>query len=244
MMNPLQNDNKMKGMNDMCGRFSLTLELEEIELYLSDTFQIHRPLDMPFPRYNIAPTQQVLSVISDGEGYRAGPLTWGLVPPFAKDEKMGSRLINARAETIAEKPSFKHSFYHRRCLVLADGFYEWKKLNDKKIPYRIRIKDQPIFAFAGLWSKYTNPQGKNIFTCTIITTESNHFMSKIHHRMPVILTPEQQKLWLDPRIKDRDTLESLLVQYDDQLMDMYSVSTDVNNVKNDHPKLIQPVSYY
>lgn len=226
----------------MCGRFSLTLETEDIEHFLRETFQIDQPLNMAFPRYNIAPTQEVLCVLFDGRRFRAGPLRWGLIPPFAKDKRIGSRLINARVETVAEKPSFKHAFYNRRCLILADGFYEWKKEGHEKIPYRIVAKDQRIFAFAGLWSAYTNPKGEKIYTCTIITQESNALMRQIHPRMPVILSPENQKAWLNPAIKDDETLKSLLLPYDPEKMDLYPISRDINYVKNDFPELIQPVN--
>lgn len=225
----------------MCGRFSLTQELEEVEHYLSEEFQIYPPLEVTLPRYNIAPTQNVLSIIYDGNQYRAGTLKWGLIPPFAKDEKIGSRLINARAETIAEKPSFKHSFYHRRCLILADSFYEWKKTDKEKIPYRIYLKDQELFTFAGLWSMYTRPTGEKIFTCTIITTAANEVMAPIHHRMPVILSKENQKRWLDPAIRQREELEALLSPYSTTQFDLYPISNQVNFVRNDHPGIIEPI---
>lgn len=224
----------------MCGRFSLTQELEEVEHYLSDEFQIYNSIEVALPRYNIAPTQRVLSIIHDGINYRAGTLKWGFIPHFARDEKIGSRLINARAETIAEKPSFRHSFYNRRCLVLADSFYEWQNTEQGKIPYRIFLKDEPIFTFAGLWSAYTNPQGEKIFTCTIITTEANELMAPIHHRMPVILTKDDQKRWLDPN-NHRESLESLLKPYDSHAMDLYPISNQVHAFKNDHPGIIVPI---
>lgn len=226
----------------MCGRFTLSLDLTEVEKYLSDEYQIYNPeLNIKLPRFNVAPGQQLLSIISDGTGYRAGTLKWGFVPFFASDEKIGYKMINAKSETIADKPSFKQSFYNKRCIILADGFYEWKKEGKDKTPYRMVLKDRNIFGFAGLWSSFTKEDGSKLFTCTIITTAPNTLMVDIHDRMPVILSKEDERIWLDPKVKDKEVLQSLLKPYNDDLMEAYPVSSLVNSVKNDVSSCIDPL---
>jgi putative SOS response-associated peptidase YedK len=219
----------------VCGRFSLTVSEEILRQYF--------PFKLPkkvLPRYNIAPSQEVLAVVSDDGKMTGKMLKWGLVPYWANDPKIGFKMINARAETVDEKASFKHAFKKRRCLILADGFYEWKKEGDKKIPYRFTLKNKQPFAFAGLWEKW-DKHGGPMYTCTIITTKANELVEAIHDRMPVILPKEWEKVWLDPAIEDAEYLKSLLRPYPSEEMKMYEVSTIVNSPKNDVPDCIKPV---
>ncbi|PYZ91687.1 hypothetical protein CR194_18850 [Salipaludibacillus keqinensis] len=225
----------------MCGRFTLTTadELEErfgiISAYLPEQIETS---------FNIAPSQPVLSVIHDGKNKRMGHLRWGLIPRWAKDEKIGHKLMNARAETLAEKPSFKKPFQTQRCLIIADGFYEWKKRDGGKgkQPYRIHLKDEKYFAFAGLWEKWTPPTGEAVFSCTIITTEANELMNEIHHRMPVIINPKDEVAWLDPMQSNTNELQHLLRPYPAGDMQAYPVSSAVSSPKNNDPELIKPIS--
>jgi putative SOS response-associated peptidase YedK len=219
----------------VCGRFSLTVSEEILRQYF--------PFKLPkkvLPRYNIAPSQEVLAVVSDDGKMTGKMLKWGLVPYWANDPKIGFKMINARAETVDEKASFKHAFKKRRCLILADGFYEWKKEGDKKIPYRFTLKNEQPFAFAGLWEKW-DKHGGPMYTCTIITTKANELVEAIHDRMPVILPKEWEKVWLDPAIEDAEYLKSLLRPYPSEEMKMYEVSTIVNSPKNDVSDCIKPV---
>lgn len=225
----------------MCGRFTLTAEVGEIK----ERFDIRNTFDY-IARYNIAPSQEVLAVIQDGDGERvgnrAGYLRWGLIPSWAKDPAIGNRMINARAETIAEKASFKHAFLHRRCLIIADGFYEWKKENGQKIPLRIRMKDGGLFAMAGLWDRWTSPDGKAVTTCTIITVPPNPLMQTIHDRMPAILTKEHEQVWLDRSQRDPHQLHHVLTPYPLENMEAYQVSLLVNSPKNDTPDCLNPAN--
>lgn len=193
------------------------------------------------PSYNIAPSQQVVAIINDGRNNRLGHLCWGLIPPWAKDEKIGYKMINARAETIAEKPSFRKAFQRQRCILPADSFYEWQRKNGEKIPMRIKLKNDDLFAIAGLWESWKSPDGKVIHTCTAITTEPNNLMKPIHDRMPVILKREDESAWLDPRNIDVDFLGNMLQPFDESQMDAYSVSSAVNSPKNNEESLIVPV---
>jgi putative SOS response-associated peptidase YedK len=218
----------------MCGRFTLTAD--------GDTIQAHFDLTQPptiQARYNIAPSQPV-SVITNDARHALTPMQWGLVPPWAKDPKIGYKMINARAETLHEKPSFKNAYKRRRCLIPASGFYEWTTTNNGKQPYYIHLTAEPVFAFAGLWAHWQNQEGDELQTCTIITTTPNSLISDLHHRMAVILPPEQYDDWLDPTERQPDTLAPLLQPYQAAAMDAYPVSIRVNNVKNDLPDLIQP----
>ncbi|MBO8171756.1 MAG: SOS response-associated peptidase [Bacillaceae bacterium] len=222
----------------MCGRFTLVTEPKNI----IDRFEIQNELPLDFgPRYNIAPSQPILAVIHDGQGNRGGFLRWGLIPSWAKDPAIGHKMINARGETVHEKPSFKRLIHRRRCLIPADSFYEWKKEGDRKQPLRIRLKNGEPFAMAGLWDRWTSPEGEEIHSCTIITTRANSFMNPIHDRMPVILTPESEKIWLDRSIEDPDLLRELLVPYDENRMEAYPVTTRVNSPRHDVPECIEPL---
>lgn len=224
----------------MCGRFTLTASIDEI----MDRFDIQSFLDEELfvPSYNIAPSQLVLAVINDGSSNRMGFLKWGLVPPWASDPSIGNKMINARAETIAEKPSFRNAFKKKRCLVIADSFYEWKRHSDKtKTPMRIKLKSNELFAMAGLWEGYRTPDGKTLYSCSVITTGPNELMKDIHDRMPVILKREDESLWLNPEIADPQRLTPLLIPFDENLMDTYEVSPLVNSPKNNTIELIQKI---
>lgn len=225
----------------MCGRFSLSTDKDDLQ----SRYGFVDPSGILLkPRYNIAPTQQS-PVVTVNEGTRVlAMMRWGLVPYWAKDASIGYKLINARAETLAQKSSFKKSFREKRCLVLADGFYEWRKTGGKapKIPLRFVLRSREPFAFAGLWDSWQTPEGDTLFTFTIITTEANELMSTIHDRMPVILHQKDEDQWLDPELKDVNKLIPLLAPYPSDLMDCYEVSPRVNSPKNDDPECILPVS--
>lgn len=222
----------------MCGRFTLFSEFDDIIKHFSiDEFL---PEDEYQPSYNIAPSQNILTVINDGSNNRLGKLRWGLIPPWAKDEKIGYKMINARSETLTEKPSFRKPLINKRCIIPADSFYEWKRLDPKtKIPMRIKLKSSSLFAFAGLYEKWITQDGNTLFTCTIITTKPNELMEDIHDRMPVILTQGSEKEWLNPKNSDTDYLKSLLKPYAAHDMETYQVSSLVNSPKNNSPELIQ-----
>jgi putative SOS response-associated peptidase YedK len=220
----------------MCGRFTLTTDLDSLEERFS-----FRATNLRYaPRYNIAPSQQVLTVI-DGEGRHAELLRWGLIPSWAKDPAIGDRMINARAETLAEKPSFRRALQKRRCLILADGFYEWKKEGKKKAPMYIGLQSREPFAFAGLWETWKSPAGEPIHSCTIITTSPNTLMTSIHNRMPVMLSRDAEVVWLDRTIEDAQKLLPLLVPYSAGVMDAYAVSPLVNSPRNDTPACVEPM---
>jgi putative SOS response-associated peptidase YedK len=219
----------------MCGRFTLTADLEQ----LAERFSFHAANLSFKPHYNIAPSQQVLAVIG-AEERRGGFLRWGLIPSWAKDPSMGDRMINARAETVAEKPSFRRALQKRRCLVLADGFYDWKKEGKTKTPMYIRLQSHEPFGFAGLWETWKSPEGEAIHSCTIITTTPNTLMESIHNRMPVILPRAAEAVWLDRSIEAPERLLPLLASYPTEAMDAYAVSSTVNNPRNDAQACIEP----
>ncbi|WP_057913645.1 SOS response-associated peptidase [Peribacillus muralis] len=222
----------------MCGRFTLFTDMEEIK----ERFDIQWSSDAEYSfSYNIAPSHSVLSVINDGTRNRLGYLRWGLIPFWAKDEKVGYKMINARAETISEKTSFKNAFKKKRCLIIADSFYEWKKTPERKIPMRIKLKDATPFGMAGLFETWKSPEGISIHTCSVITTAPNELMTGIHDRMPVILKPEDEKAWLDPSIHDTAYLQRYLKPFNSDQMEAFEVSTDVNSPKNNSPNLIQQI---
>ena len=220
----------------MCGRFTLrtptNLLVEQFLLPIEPDWN---------PRFNIAPTQSVAAVrIGEGGGRREGVLLrWGLVPSWAKDSAMGSRLINARAETVAEKPSFRTAFKRRRCLIPADGYYEWQKTGSRKQPYFIRMQDDRPFAFAGLWESWDKGGEGPLETCTVITTSANELTADIHQRMPVILDQHDYGVWLDAAIADRERLEPLLRPYPSSEMKLDPVSTYVNSPRNEGPNCVQ-----
>jgi putative SOS response-associated peptidase YedK len=197
------------------------------------------------PRFNIAPTQSLAVVREAVKGDRRFDwLRWGLIPSWAKDPAIGNRTINARAETVAEKPAFRSAFRRRRCLVLADGYYEWRKEGKTKQPFYIRMRDEGPFAFAGLWERWSPDGGEEnlLETCTLITTDANELTRSIHDRMPVILSPDDYANWLDPQFDDREELLSLLCPYDSKVMQADPVSTHVNSPKHDDPECVRMAS--
>jgi putative SOS response-associated peptidase YedK len=223
----------------MCGRFTLTTDPADLQeaFYWVDFGNA----DIS-PRYNIAPSQGIPVITNSGKNM-LDFFTWGLVPHWAKDPKIGYRMINARSETLSEKPSFRNAYKRRRCLILADGFYEWKKIpaQTQKEPMYIRLKDQSPFVFAGLWENWYSPDGSQILSTTIITTEPNTLLKPIHNRMPVILPPENYKTWLQPGDVESDLLNPLLQPYASDLMEAIPVSRAVNDPKNDSPECINPL---
>jgi putative SOS response-associated peptidase YedK len=222
----------------MCGRFTLTADQDSFEDRFSFT-----GFDLGWvPSFNIAPTQEVLTVTNDGSENRPELMRWGLVPSWAKDPKIGNRMINARSETLTEKPSFRTAFERRRCLIPADGFYEWKREGKAKKPMLITANPGGLFAFAGLWETWKQPDDCWLLTCAIITTSANEFMTSIHDRMPVILPRESEALWLDPEERDTAMLSELLLPYDSDRMEAYEVSTLVNSPRNNFPEVIEPVA--
>ncbi len=226
----------------MCGRYGISVTRDQLKEYLKEHYGIE-VLDqaIELPRYNIAPGQNAISLINDGTKFRVGLLKWGFVPEWAKDDKIGFKMINAREETLKDKPAFKKSFLERRCVILADGFFEWYRTTSTKTPYYFYLKNNAIFGFAGLWSVMKKENGTKLYTCTIITTTANRLMADIHDRMPVILTESDAKLWLDPRIKDTEALSKLLGQYDPSKMQLHQVSSRVNKPENDDIDIIVPV---
>lgn len=220
----------MEIIKNMCGRLTLFTNIDEIV----DQFNISNMSEIEYyPSYNIAPSQQILAIISDGQYNRAGRLRWGLIPSFSKDKLNGYKMINARAETIDEKASFKRLFERRRCVIIADSFYEWRKGSDKKVPFRIHMKNNNPFALAGLWDRWESPEGEVIHSCTIITTAPNKLMMDIHDRMPVILPKKQEKVWLDRSVVDKDLLKKILIPFDATQMVAHEVPPLVNSPHND-----------
>ncbi|MEK3933791.1 SOS response-associated peptidase [Sporosarcina sp. FSL W7-1349] len=223
----------------MCGRFTLFAPYYEIV----KRFDIESAFEESdyVPSYNIAPSQQVVAILNDGEKNRLGHLKWGLVPSWAKEEKIGYKMINARAETVAEKPSYRNAFKKRRCILPADSFYEWQRKDGDKIPMRIKLKGDGLFAIAGLWEAWRKPDGSMLYTCTAITTKPNGLMEPIHDRMPVILRKEDEAAWLDPKNEDIHFLGNMLKPFDEEQMEAYIVSSNVNSPKNNEESLIIPI---
>ena len=230
----------------MCGRFTLASNTESLkQMFLNFEMPTHLS-----PRYNIAPTQDVAVITNiptntelHSEMGQVAFFHWGLIPSWAKDPKIGNRMINARSETLAEKPSFRSAYKRRRCLILADGYYEWKQVlgERRKQPVYIRLQSQKPFALAGLWEVWqAEGMDKPLHSCTIITCPPNASLEKIHHRMPVILPQDSYAEWLSPAERSADVLQPLLVPYSDEEMEAYPVSTFVNRPTNDSPECIAP----
>ncbi|MGM8216335.1 SOS response-associated peptidase [Bacillaceae bacterium W0354] len=219
----------------MCGRFTFVVNPEEV----MEQYQLSSLIDFP-TRYNIAPTQEVLVVVNDGENNRAGTMSWGLVPSWAKDPAIGSKMINARVETADQKPSFKKLMERRRCLVLADSFYEWKKSETGKQPVRISVKNRNLFAFAGLWDRWHHEDGEKV-TCTILTKDANPFMKTIHHRMPIILPKKYEQAWIEREVKNPTEMKEWVSQLPDEEFEYYAVSSYVNNARNESEECIKPL---
>lgn len=220
----------------MCGRFAQRTPTKT----LVKEFQVN---DMPDiePRYNIAPTQDILSIRQIDDGREAAMLKWGLVPSWAKDVSTGAKLINARSETVTEKPSFREAFKKRRCIIPADGFYEWQRTGGKKQPYFFRMQNEHPFGFAGLWEKWKATDGQVLETCTILTTEANEVLQPVHDRMPVILHREDYELWLDSDVRKMDLVKELLSPYPASEMMSYPVGTSINSPLNQGVELIEQV---
>jgi putative SOS response-associated peptidase YedK len=219
----------------MCGRFSLTAAAADVEA----CFEVP-PFGELTPRYNIAPSQDVVVVrLSASGGRELRLMRWGLVPAFAKDLSVGHRLINARADALATRPALREAFRHRRCLVIASGFYEWQAGPYGKTPYYLSSPDGALFAFAGLWDRWRSPARGLVESCTIITTDPNELVRALHDRMPVVLTPQQAREWLDPRTEPA-RLKALLGPPPDSALIAFPVSTLVNRPENDVPECLQP----
>jgi putative SOS response-associated peptidase YedK len=228
----------------MCGRFALMTPTEMLVKLFDVPETAVESLPPSVPRYNIAPTQPVAAIRLNENGERDFTFFhWGLIPSWSKDIQIGSRMINARSETVTEKPSFRNAFKRRRCLIPADGFYEWQKQADGKQPMFIRPSEgaERPFALAGLWEFWSDPDGGTIQSCTILTTAPNELMAAIHNRMPVIVEPEDFDLWLNPEPDPEQGLH-LLRPYPAEKMMAYPVSTVVNNPRNDVPECVQPIA--
>ena len=221
----------------MCGRFVRHSSLRLIE----QTFNVDAAEVQAAPSYNISPSQKVLAVMGNSSFFLT-ELHWGLVPFWAKDPQIGNRMINARMETVAEKPSFREAFARRRCLVVADGFYEWKGAKGDKQPYYIRLPDGSPFGFAGLWESWKGADTTEPYrTCAIITTEASETLRGIHHRMPVILHPDKHAAWLDTATQDPERLKHILSEGFFREFISHPVSRRVNSTRNNDPDCIQPV---
>jgi putative SOS response-associated peptidase YedK len=218
----------------MCGRFALFASGEEV----AKRFQLSE-LPILDARYNIAPTQAVAVVRSTDAGRQLSFHRWGLIPSWASDPAIGNKLLNARSETVAEKPSFRSAFKQRRCLIPASCFYEWQKTGARtKQPYCIRPREGGFFAFAGLWERWHDPAGEQVETCTILTTAANELMRPLHDRMPVILDPSADALWLEPT-SSADALRALFVPYASERMEAYPVSPWVSDPKHEGARCLR-----
>lgn len=223
----------------MCGRFVGFRKLEELEKY----FRIDKSDVKVTANYNIAPSQNILAIVRQDQENVLDLYHWGLVPFWAKDISIGNKLINARGETVASKPSFRNAFKKRRCLILSDGFYEWKSIEGKKQPVFLTLPDKKPFAFAGLWEKW-NDKGKldeNYFSCTIITMPASDSVSPVHHRMPAIIKPEKYDAWLDPDNQETNVLKDILSNWTATELINQPVSKQVNNVRNNEASNIKPL---
>jgi putative SOS response-associated peptidase YedK len=196
------------------------------------------------PRFNVAPGQRIATVsVSDEERRSALSLRrWGLVPSWAKDEKIGNRLINARAETAAEKPSFRSALRRRRCLVPADGFYEWAGAKGSKQPYLIGLEGRSLFAFAGLWERWTDPDGETLESCTLLTTEATAHLSALHGRMPVIVDPVHYELWMDPEVNEPSLVSPAIDRNLGSELDFHPISQHVNDIRHDDPRCLEAIA--
>lgn len=222
----------------MCGRYRLTRSQKQ----LMEEFDAYGEVEVS-PRYNIAPTQPVVTIRQDVREpiRKLSMMRWGLIPSWAKDPSLGYKTINARSETVATTASFREPFRSRRCLIPADGFYEWKMNGKTKQPYCFEVKGGKLFAFAGLWDEWRNPQGELIESCSILTTTPNSLLADIHDRMPVILNPENYDLWMDPGFRDLASVSRMLRPFESAQMRRYPVSTRVSHVQNDDADCAKPL---
>jgi putative SOS response-associated peptidase YedK len=219
----------------MCGRFAQRSDPKR----LAKEFKVAEVPNVE-ARYNLAPTQDILAVRESPDGREMTFLKWELIPSWSKDTSIGSRLINARSETAEEKPSFRQAFKQRRCIIPADGFYEWQRTNGKKQPFFFRMRDESPFGFAGLWERWQGMGGEAINSCTILTTEANEILRPVHDRMPVILHSDDNELWLDEDVRKRDLLKELLRPYTAEKMVSYPVSRLINSPLNQGAELVIP----
>lgn len=224
----------------MCGRFALYADYEAL-LERFDVEEAALEQELYEKNYNVAPSQQIAAVINDGKRNRLGTFRWGLIPSWAKDQKIGYKMINARGETAADKPSFRTAFKKKRCLIPATAFYEWKKAEGGKTPMLIHLESDELFAFAGLWESWEAPNGDVVHSCTILTTQPNALMAGIHDRMPVILSKGDERVWLDPNIQDPELLNALIKPYQAEELEAYEVSDAVNSPKNNGQELIRKI---
>ncbi|NMG11001.1 SOS response-associated peptidase [Brasilonema sp. UFV-L1] len=222
----------------MCGRFTLIQTAEA----LYQIFHVEKIPDLE-PQYNIAPTQMIGAVLYNqaSEQREFQKLRWGLIPSWSKEARIGMKLINARAETVAEKPAFRSAFKYRRCLVLADGFYEWQLQNAQRKPYYFRLQEEKVFGFAGLWEQWKSSEDDEITSCTILTTQANELVQPVHERMPVILQEQDYDVWLNPEVQTPQLLQHLLHPYPSEAMTAYPVSKIVNSPKHNIPDCIKPL---
>jgi putative SOS response-associated peptidase YedK len=221
----------------MCGRFDIHTAIEII----AQIFQIDSITFDIVPNYNVAPTQNIPIVINDGKKNLLISSHWGFLPSWAKEKKTAYSMINARGETVATNKSYKDAFQNYRCLVVADGFYEWQRQDKIKIPYYIHLKSKKPMAFAGLYNNWRSPEGEEICSSTIVTTGANELVMPLHDRMPVILHENDFRLWLNPNEHDKDLLLPMLKPFPSEELEEYRVTTRVNSVKNNQPDNIQPI---
>jgi len=224
----------------MCGRFVQAQDPAEYAEHFGAALSVTESLA---PSWNVAPTNQIYAVAEHEDKRRLGTFRWGFIPWFAKDRKIGARLINARAETVHSKASFKDSLVNRRCLIPVDGFYEWERMESGgKLPHYLFRKDGSPLALAGLWASWSDEEGDRITSCTVITTSPNDLVAPIHDRMPVVLVEGAWDRWLDPGFGDIEELRSMLTPLDPAVMAEYPVSTLVNRVANNFPECIEPLT--
>ena len=220
----------------MCGRYRLSRRKQVVEEYFESISEGISEDEAWSPRYNIAPTQPVATVRQAGAGRVLSMMRWGLVPSWASDLAVGARHINGRSETVLEKPAFRESFRARRCLIPADGFYEWKKAGKQRQPFHFGMKDGSLFAFAGVWDRWRSPAGQVLESCSILTTAPNELLADVHDRMPVILPRRHYQIWLTAPVAEAERLAELLVPFDASLMRRYAVSALVNKPQNEMPE--------
>jgi putative SOS response-associated peptidase YedK len=219
----------------MCGRYRLSRRKQVVEEYFESASDESEEEDWS-PRYNIAPTQPVPTVRQSGANRILSSMRWGLVPSWASDTAIGNRLINGRSETVLQKAAFRNSFLMRRCLIPADGFYEWKKSGKERHPFHFSMKDGSLFAFAGVWDRWKSPAGQMLESCSILTTAANELLEGVHDRMPVILPPRHYRTWLTAPSAEAERLAELLVPFDPSFMSRYSVGPFVNKPQNEGPE--------
>lgn len=220
----------------MCGRFSIASHPEKV----AERFEVELPLEGIPVRYNAAPSQRLPVIYPEESCRKLDFFHWGLIPSWAKSSQVGYKMINARGETVASKPSFRRPFKSRRCLVLADSFYEWQKTPQGKLPTRFLLQNEEPFAFAGIWEKWLSPEKENIYSFAIITTDANSVVEPVHHRMPVILKPCEEKTWLNLDSSE-ENLQSLIRPYPSEEMRSYPVSPRLNSGRIDDPSLIEKI---